>query len=170
MPLLKQTLQSGFTLIELMMVVAIIGVLSSIAIPQYQGYMGRAQFVRVVNETAMLKRNLDNCIMEGKSTIPAAAPTAAQCDPMASTSNLIDSATGGAQAGYPAPTPGANGYPQAIINIDGSAAITATFGSSALPELTIAGQNQVSWTRNISGTWTCQSTVMSKYVTSLCPN
>jgi type IV pilus assembly protein PilA len=162
--------QRGLTLIELIIVLAIIGVLSGIAIPLYQGYMGRAQFVRVVNETAMLKRNLDNCIMEGKSVIPAAAPNAAQCDPMASPSDLIDSAIGVAQAGYPAPTPGVTGYPQAIINNDGSATITATFGSSALPELTIAGQNQVTWTRNTGGTWICQSTVMSKYVTSLCPN
>jgi type IV pilus assembly protein PilA len=51
----------GFTLIELMIVVAIIGILAAIAIPSYQDYTKRAKFSEVVNATSPYKLAVEIC-------------------------------------------------------------------------------------------------------------
>ena len=55
---MKAQLQKGFTLIELMIVVAIIGILAAVAIPAYQDYITRGQVTEAVSLSAGLKSPL----------------------------------------------------------------------------------------------------------------
>lgn len=55
----------GFTLIELMIVLAIIGILSAFALPIYQRHIAKTQLARVVYELSSTKNSIDSILNEG---------------------------------------------------------------------------------------------------------
>jgi type IV pilus assembly protein PilA len=61
---MNSQMQKGFTLIELMIVVAIIGILAAIAIPQYQDYTIKAKIANALTAAAPLKTAVALCVQE----------------------------------------------------------------------------------------------------------
>ncbi|ENX60368.1 MULTISPECIES: pilin [Acinetobacter] len=144
-----KSMQKGFTLIELMIVVAIIGILAAIAIPQYQNYIAKSQVSRVMSETGSLKTVIETCILDGK--------TAANCELGWTNSNLL-----GSTAAVTGQTGLTITYPASATE---SAAIQGTFGNSAAIKI----KNQtLTWTRTPEGAWSCATTVEAKFKPAGC--
>lgn len=64
---MQKNQQKGFTLIELMIVIAIIGVLAAIALPIYQDYIAKSQITRVYYEVASTRSAVEDIIGNGNT-------------------------------------------------------------------------------------------------------
>jgi type IV pilus assembly protein PilA len=76
-PKIVKKAQAGFTLIELMIVVAIIGILAAVAIPAYQNYVKKAKFQDIVSSAASVETAISACMNENNG-LATACDTAAK--------------------------------------------------------------------------------------------
>lgn len=153
---MMKKIQKGFTLIELMIVVAIIGILAALALPAYQDYLSKTQITRVVGELAAGKTAVDAALFEGKTPVLNADVPSANWASKAAT-GLVE---GKDVATSTSTVTGSkkirsNLVKKVKIDGDGSSsayAIVATLGQRANQDIHNAEIGQV---RNAEGTWKC---------------
>ena len=83
---MKRSIQKGFTLIELMIVVAIIGILAAVALPAYQDYTKRAKLSEVVLAASGCRTAITE-VFQSATSIPAA--NAWGCESASQTSKYV---------------------------------------------------------------------------------
>jgi type IV pilus assembly protein PilA len=139
---MKKRIQKGFTLIELMIVVAIIGILAAVALPAYQDYTTRAKVSEVV-------------VMASPAKLAVAETTSSLGD----LANVTQT-----NSGYI--FPGATKYVSGITIANGGVVTAVSTVPNATGNIVLTPTAVGTGTGQI--TWVCSSTIASKYLPSEC--
>jgi len=169
---MKHTLQKGFTLIELMIVVAIIGILAAVALPAYQDYTVRAKVSEVLLAASSCRTGITEAIQTSPAAIPATALPLA-CDVAAT--KFVTAGTPGTAGSAALSGADAVGKIWILANETNLSQLTTATRTLTLVPMTIAGApfTATDGGQNVAG-WRCGNavtdltTILPKYLPASC--
>ena len=140
--------QAGFTLIELMIVVAIIGILAAIAIPAYQDYVTRSTWGARITSIASVKTAIGECLSDNGLDVTG-CDTTAELAPFGL--SALPATNYGGSVSIVANT--------AAIRVDGSASSELGNCSFDFTPTATAGASTIPWTPVVQAGTNCQKYV-----------